>query len=100
MPIARRRFLTASAAAIAVACGGGVAPPAMGATALGDRLDEISRDIVSGGPPPDGIPLIEKPRFLPSCKRRQLASVTHRRCSMRDRSQWRRARRRREELAR
>lgn len=66
MRIGRRKFLAASTAALAVACGPRVdLPPARGApSAQGDDLDEISQMITSGGPPPDGIPPVEKPAYL------------------------------------
>lgn len=57
-----------SGAALAGACGGGasVALPTSRPTATAfDELDEISSRIMSGGPPPDGIPPIEKPRYIP-----------------------------------
>lgn len=65
----RRRLLLASGAALAVACAPGVdLPPARGAPAPGaspaDELEEISRRIASGGPPPDGIPPVEKPGYI------------------------------------
>ncbi|HUG05666.1 MAG TPA: DUF3179 domain-containing (seleno)protein, partial [Candidatus Limnocylindria bacterium] len=64
----RRPFLIASAAALAAACGGGagLALPTSRPTATAfDELDTISGLIQSGGPPPDGIPPIEKPRYIP-----------------------------------
>jgi len=69
----RRRFLLGSAAALAAACAPRVAlPPASAAPAgapsatpsEGDELDQISRLIQSGGPPPDGIPPVEQPKYV------------------------------------
>ncbi|MGH2798958.1 MAG: DUF3179 domain-containing protein, partial [Thermoleophilaceae bacterium] len=64
-----RRFLAASGAALAAACAPRVdlpsaaaAPSAPGSAA--DELNEISQAIISGGPPPDGIPPVEKPTYL------------------------------------
>jgi hypothetical protein len=67
MVIGRRRFLAASTALVAAACAPRVdLPPAGGApTTQADDLDEISQMITSGGPPPDGIPPVEKPSFVP-----------------------------------
>ena len=64
--VGRRRFLLPSAgAALAVACSGArVALPTPRRGASADELDEISREILSGGPPPDGIPPVEKPAYL------------------------------------
>ena len=68
MQIGRRRLLIASGAAFAAACAprvdlpAGGAPAASGAAA--DELDQISQAITSGGPPPDGIPPVEKPAYL------------------------------------
>ena len=69
MRILRRRFLIASGAAIAAACAPRAdLPPAAGPTAgsgtAPDELDEISQAILSGGPPPDGIPPVEKPAYV------------------------------------
>ncbi len=71
MHLGRRRFLMASGATLAAACAprvdlppvAGGAPSAPGSTA-GDELEEISRLIQSGGPPPDGIPPVEKPAYV------------------------------------
>ncbi|MGI8878491.1 MAG: DUF3179 domain-containing protein [Candidatus Limnocylindria bacterium] len=67
--LGRRRFLIASGAAFAAACAprldlppAGDAPTASGAAA--DELDQISQAITSGGPPPDGIPPVEKPTYV------------------------------------
>lgn len=62
----RRPFLIASAAAFAAACGGGagLALPTTRPAGPDDELDAISRLIQSGGPPPDGIPPIEKPKYV------------------------------------
>lgn len=62
----RRRFLVASAAALAAACAprADLPAPAAAPSAKADDLDEISRMITSGGPPPDGIPPVEHPRYL------------------------------------
>lgn len=69
MKLGRRRFLAASGAALAAACAprvdlpqAGGAPSASGSVA--DELDEISQAITSGGPPPDGIPPVEKPTYV------------------------------------
>ncbi len=69
MRLGRRRFLAASTAALAAACAprvdlppAGDAPSASGAAA--DELDQISQAITSGGPPPDGIPPVEKPSYI------------------------------------
>lgn len=67
MRIRRRRFLALSAAAFAAACGGGASlglPTARPSATAFDELDMISGLIRSGGPPPDGIPPIEKPRYV------------------------------------
>jgi hypothetical protein len=61
----RRRFLLASGALVAAACSPGVDLPSPAATARPDELDEISKMIESGGPPPDGIPPVEKPVYIP-----------------------------------
>lgn len=65
-PVDRRRFLLLSAsAALAGACAGArVALPTPAPATPVDELDEISREIMSGGPPPDGIPPVEKPAYL------------------------------------
>jgi hypothetical protein len=63
--MSRRRFLfLSSSAALATACGAGVALPTPAPPGTADELDEISREITSGGPPPDGIPPVEKPTYL------------------------------------
>ena len=67
--LGRRRFLAASGAALAAACAPRVELPSAGggpATSgpAADELDEISRAITSGGPPPDGIPPVEKPTYV------------------------------------
>ncbi|MGH2377754.1 MAG: DUF3179 domain-containing protein [Acidimicrobiia bacterium] len=65
----RRKLLGLSAAAVAAyACGGGgttlpTVAPAPAPTAR-DELDEIAAKIRSGGPPPDGIPPVEEPRYI------------------------------------
>ncbi len=67
MDIGRRRLLLASGAALAAACAPRVdLPPVRGAPAAqqGDELEEISQTIQSGGPPPDGIPPVEKPTYV------------------------------------
>ncbi|MGH2377076.1 MAG: DUF3179 domain-containing protein [Candidatus Limnocylindria bacterium] len=70
MKMRRRPFLIASAAALAAACGGGAgialptSRPTGAATGAPDELDAISELIMSGGPPPDGIPPIEKPQYI------------------------------------
>ncbi|MBI2324838.1 MAG: DUF3179 domain-containing protein [Chloroflexi bacterium] len=69
MHLSRRRLLLASGATLAAACAPGVdLPPARGAPsssgAAADELEEISQLIQSGGPPPDGIPPVEKPIYL------------------------------------
>jgi hypothetical protein len=65
MDMSRRRFLfLSSSAALATACGAGVALPTPAPPGTADELDEISREITSGGPPPDGIPPVEKPTYL------------------------------------
>jgi hypothetical protein len=63
----RRRLLIASGATLAAACAPRVdLPPApvFPVASAGDELDEISRMIQSGGPPPDGIPPVEKPAYV------------------------------------
>jgi len=61
----RRRLLIGSAAAFAVACTPRVElPRAVSGTAPADELDQISQAITSGGPPPDGIPPVEKPAHV------------------------------------
>ena len=62
----RRRVLIATSAALAAACAPRVdLPPAAGAPSSSpDELDQISQAITSGGPPPDGIPPVEKPAYL------------------------------------
>ncbi|MEX2100884.1 MAG: DUF3179 domain-containing protein [Acidimicrobiia bacterium] len=66
--LGRRRLLIATAAAFAAACAPRVdLPRAGGAPAAGaavDELDRISEAITSGGPPPDGIPPVEKPAYV------------------------------------
>jgi hypothetical protein len=37
---------------------------------LGDEIDAYARFIMSGGPPPDGIPSIDKPRFVSAAESR------------------------------
>jgi len=68
MKLRRRDFLALSAGALAAqACGAmGGAPPSTGSGSTGtpDELDVVSGLIQSGGPPPDGIPPIEKPRYV------------------------------------
>jgi uncharacterized protein DUF3179 len=64
MRFGRRRFLLASSAAIVAACAPGVDLPKPSASAGTDELDEISQMITSGGPPPDGIPPVEKPAYI------------------------------------
>jgi hypothetical protein len=62
--IGRRRFLVASTAAIAAACAPRVDLPQASPSGKTDELDEISQLITSGGPPPDGIPPVEKPIYI------------------------------------
>ncbi len=64
--IGRRRLLLASSVALAAACAPRVElPPTRDArTSQPDELDEISQMITSGGPPPDGIPPVEKPTYI------------------------------------
>jgi hypothetical protein len=66
MRIRRRRFLITSGAAIAAACAPRVDLPAAAPSAgsAPDELSEISQAILSGGPPPDGIPPVEKPAYV------------------------------------
>jgi hypothetical protein len=66
MRIGRRRLLVASGAAIAAACAPRVDLPTAAAapSAHPDELEEISQMITSGGPPPDGIPPVEKPSYI------------------------------------
>ncbi len=71
MDMTRRRLLTLVGAGVgAGACapllprGGGAAAPAKGPTQGREGLDAIAGQIISGGPPPDGIPPIEKPKYL------------------------------------
>jgi hypothetical protein len=67
MRIRRRHLLIASGAALASACTPRVdLPPAARppAGSAPDELDEISRAILSGGPPPDGIPPVERPAYV------------------------------------
>ena len=67
MRIGRRRFLLASGAALAAACAPRVDLPPTAAPPAGsapDELAEISRAILSGGPPPDGIPPVERPAYV------------------------------------
>ena len=68
MRLDRRRLLLASGAAIAAACAPGVdllPPSATPSGSTPDDLDEVSRLITSGGPPPDGIPPVESPLYVP-----------------------------------
>src|SRR5262245_59589288 len=62
----RRRLLLVSTAALAAACAPRVdLPPSKAAvSAQPDDLDESSHMITSGGPPPDGIPPVEKPAYI------------------------------------
>jgi hypothetical protein len=63
----RRRLLIASGATLAAACAPRVdlpRPPAFPGASPGEELEEISRMITSGGPPPDGIPPVEKPAYV------------------------------------
>lgn len=64
----RRRFLELSAAAgLAAACAPAEAVPSPGATPTAQRdADPLAGNIVSGGPPKDGIPPIDQPRFVAS----------------------------------
>ncbi len=66
MDLTRRRFLIASSAVVASACSQGVELPRRAAPSAGspDELEEISQLITSGGPPPDGIPPVEKPAYV------------------------------------
>lgn len=68
MRIDRRHFLIASGAVVAAACAPRVDLPLKGAApapaASANELDEISEMITSGGPPPDGIPPVEKPTYI------------------------------------
>lgn len=65
MKMRRRQFLALSGAAVlGGACGPGVALPAASPGEATDELDVISGLIQSGGPPPDGIPPVEKPQYL------------------------------------
>jgi hypothetical protein len=67
MQIGRRRLLIASGAALAVACAPRVDLPSAARPAGGsapDELDEISGAILPGGPPPDGIPPVERPAYM------------------------------------
>jgi len=66
MHIGRRRLLIASGALVAASCAPRVDLPSRGASASasGGELDEISDMITSGGPPPDGIPPVEKPAYV------------------------------------
>ena len=65
MNIGRRRLLLASGAVLAWACAPRVdLPRASAPLAAGDELEEISQLITSGGPPPDGIPPVEKPAYV------------------------------------
>ncbi len=70
MRIGRRPFLLASGAALAAACAPRVdlPPPAAAPSASSDELDAISQLIQSGGPPPDGIPPVEKPVYVPAAE--------------------------------
>jgi hypothetical protein len=62
--IGRRRFLLASSAVLAAACAPRVDLPQASASEKTDELDKISQLITSGGPPPDGIPPVEKPIYI------------------------------------
>ncbi|MGH2491551.1 MAG: DUF3179 domain-containing protein [Candidatus Limnocylindria bacterium] len=65
MNIGRRRLLIASGAALVAACAPRVdLPPSAAAPSVSDELDVISQAIQSGGPPPDGIPPVEKPTYI------------------------------------
>ena len=64
MKLGRRRLLLVSGAALAAACAPRVdLPRSAAAPSAADELDEISRAIQSGGPPPDGIPPVERPAY-------------------------------------
>lgn len=64
MKMRRREFLAISAAAaLAEACGPGVALPTASPASTRDELDVISEQLLSGGPPPDGIPPVDKPQY-------------------------------------
>jgi len=56
--------MLATGAAFAAACAPQVDLPRAAGPSPSDELDEISRAITSGGPPPDGIPPIEQPRYV------------------------------------
>jgi hypothetical protein len=63
--LSRRRLLFSAVAALAAACGSSrVALPTLAPEGSSDELDVISREITSGGPPPDGIPPVEKPEYV------------------------------------
>lgn len=57
-----RQAVLASAAGIGFALGGLWRTPAAFAQPA-SRLDELARNVIPGGPPKDGIPPIERPRF-------------------------------------
>ncbi|MGH2450420.1 MAG: DUF3179 domain-containing protein [Candidatus Limnocylindria bacterium] len=64
----RRRFLALLTAAAAAQACGTVGTPSRptppGTSEPPDELDAIAEKILSGGPPPDGIPPIEKPQYV------------------------------------
>ena len=65
MKLGRRRLLLVSGAALAAACAPRVdLPRPATAPSAPDELEEISRAIQSGGPPPDGIPPVERPAYI------------------------------------
>ncbi|HEV8672227.1 MAG TPA: DUF3179 domain-containing protein [Candidatus Limnocylindria bacterium] len=65
MKLGRRRLLLVSGAALAAACAPRVdLPGSAAAPSDSDELDEISRAIQSGGPPPDGIPPVDRPTYV------------------------------------
>lgn len=67
MRFGRRHFLAVAGAALATACAPGVGSSSGDAAtgSGGDELDRISQAITAGGPPPDGIPPIEDPMYIP-----------------------------------
>lgn len=80
-PISRRRFLRAlgglgalGSVSYLVARGvlfrepAGEPPPSSPPVPGQEELVELSREIIPGGPPKDGIPPIEEPRFLPAAE--------------------------------